>query len=297
MGWKPDTIRLTVCWKQTLSMKLNAAGAVAVALIAAIAPTSPTYAGLEANPTALKAISFEPASDSPVESTLLPAFGPPTSAPVQAAATDALPSGESLPIGPARRTSKSDPSGKSEPASPSAFSSTRMGYGLALVVILIFLVRWGVKKAARRVGTMAAQLGPAGRAPSGVLSVLARYPVGRGQSLVLLKMDQRVLLLNQTPDGFRMLTEVQAPEEVASLLIKTRDEQSESLSSKFSKLLKRFERDPDFVEYDIDTNFDEAPAPPSDTVFPDTTVSRDQLGSDPLASIRRRLEQLQEAAS
>lgn len=150
---------------------------------------------------------------------------------------------ESLPLG-----LGPSPDPKQPARSTGSYSVGRTIFALAAVIGAILLVRWIVKALAARTGGIASQLGPGGRAPSGVLSVLARYPVARGQSLVLLQMDQRVLLLGQSADGFRALAQISDPEEVASLIIKTRDEESASLAARFTSMLHGFERDPDLAE-------------------------------------------------
>lgn len=118
---------------------------------------------------------------------------------------------------------------------------------LAVVVALIFALRGLLGRVAAR-GGLRAQLGAGGRAPSGVLEVLGRYPVSRGQTLVLLRLDQRVMLLGQSSSGFRTLADFSDPSEVASLLMRTRDEDSESLSGRFRHMLSKFERDPAMTE-------------------------------------------------
>src|SRR5262249_34396680 len=72
---------------------------------------------------------------------------------------------------------------------------------LAGVVALILVLGVVVKRVARRGGGLLGALGPGGRAPSGLLEVLGRYPVGRGATLVLLKLDRRILLLCQGGGG------------------------------------------------------------------------------------------------
>jgi len=99
-------------------------------------------------------------------------------------------------------------------------------------------------RSARGVGGLRGQLGAGGRSPSGLLQVLGRYPVARGQTLVLLKLDRRVLLLCQTQSAFSPLAEVTEPDEVASILRQSRDAEEESLSSRFNALLGLVERDP-----------------------------------------------------
>ncbi len=122
------------------------------------------------------------------------------------------------------------------------------GFGAtALLGGVLLLVRWGARKAAGA-GGVAAQLGAGGRAPAGVLSVLGRYPVSRGHSLVLLKLDRRVLLLGQSPAGFTTLSELNDPDDVASVLAKTADADGTGLTRRFNDMLRGLERDPKLVE-------------------------------------------------
>ncbi|MFI4882880.1 MAG: flagellar biosynthetic protein FliO [Phycisphaerales bacterium JB064] len=116
---------------------------------------------------------------------------------------------------------------------------------VALVVGLILVLAAAARFLSRRSGSLAAMMGPGGRAPSGVLEVLARYPVGRGQVMVLLRIDRRVLLLSQTVGGksagFTTLAQFDDPSEVAAILRQTRDEASESMSVRFRQALERFQ--------------------------------------------------------
>lgn len=128
-------------------------------------------------------------------------------------------------------------------AASSSFAFARTLGALGLVVVLIIALALVARRLARRGGLMA-QLGAGGRAPSGVLEVLGRFPAGRGCTLVLLKLDRRVLLVCQTSGKGLMgahamttLCEVTEPEQVASILVKTRDEQGESLARRFEAVL------------------------------------------------------------
>lgn len=121
----------------------------------------------------------------------------------------------------------------------------RTALALLAVLSLIFVGATVVRRLAVFGGDLACSLGPGGRAPSGVLSVLGRYPVGGGERLVLLKVDRRVLLLSQSVgrwrspgSGFRTLCEISDPEEVASILVKSRDEQGDSIADRFRSLLQ-----------------------------------------------------------
>lgn len=117
---------------------------------------------------------------------------------------------------------------------------------LGVVVAIMVALAWGVRRVARARGGLAAELGPAGRAPSGVLSVLGRYPIARGQTLVLLRLPQRVLLLSQTHSwrqsggGLRTLAEVSDPDEVADLITRSEDDAQSSLRQRFNGLLRGF---------------------------------------------------------
>jgi hypothetical protein len=109
-----------------------------------------------------------------------------------------------------------------------------------------------VRFISKRQGGLRAGLGAGGRSPAGVLEVLGRYPVGRGATLVLLKLDRRVLLLSQSAMGkfglgssFSTLCEVSDADEVASILVKTRDADGDSMAEKFRSMLSRFDRSMD----------------------------------------------------
>ncbi len=100
---------------------------------------------------------------------------------------------------------------------------------LGAVIGLILLLRPLLKR-------LAGPLGNA-RAPSGVIEALARYPFGKGQSLVLLKLDSRILLLCQTSQGSNLITEMTNPDDVASILRRVHDEKGESFNRKLEGLL------------------------------------------------------------
>jgi flagellar biogenesis protein FliO len=76
-----------------------------------------------------------------------------------------------------------------------------------------------------------------GASPPGVLETLGRYPFGRHNSLVLLRLDQRILLVSQTAQGSSTLAEVTCAEEVASILRCVQDEGGESFSRRIEGLL------------------------------------------------------------
>ncbi len=116
---------------------------------------------------------------------------------------------------------------------------------LGVVIGAILLIGAGVRKIARAKGGLLAELGAGGKAPAGVLEVLGRYPISRSSMLVLLKLDRRILLTCQTQGrrgaatGMSMLCEITDPEEVASILLKTREEEGDSLAKKFEAMLAK----------------------------------------------------------
>ncbi|CAN5863303.1 hypothetical protein BH11PLA1_BH11PLA1_09840 [soil metagenome] len=128
------------------------------------------------------------------------------------------------------------------------------GMALPLGVVLgIMVLCVAVLKRAMRGGTsLASALGAGGKAPAGIIDVLGRFPVAKGQLLVLVKVDRRVLLLGHSAPtrgsghaggGFTTLCEMTDPEEVASLL--QRAEASTAVTAPFASLLRRQADEPD----------------------------------------------------
>lgn len=123
-------------------------------------------------------------------------------------------------------------------------STLRTVVSLGVVVMLIGGAGFGLRTLARM--GVGKTLGAGAGSPSGVCEVLARYPAGRGLTLVVLKIDRRVLLLGQVAsttgrvDSVSTLTTFDDAADVASLLMKTQDEQGHSLSAKFREVLSGF---------------------------------------------------------
>lgn len=120
----------------------------------------------------------------------------------------------------------------------------RVAGALGFVLALILLVFKAIRGGARARGGLIAAAGPGGRAPSGVLSVLGRYPLGRGQTLLLMKLDRRVLLVAQTVGSragpsLATLAEIVDPEEAASIAAKC--EQASPEAGRFRAELNRYD--------------------------------------------------------
>ncbi|MHC4427866.1 MAG: hypothetical protein ACYS0D_04590 [Planctomycetota bacterium] len=110
----------------------------------------------------------------------------------------------------------------------------RVTAALAAVLGLLYLVRALLRRAG-----VGGPLGGGGR-PGGVLGVLARYPIARGQQLVLLKLGSRVVLLHQSRAGLTPISEVVEPDEVAALLGRIEGDGREVTSGRFTAMLERF---------------------------------------------------------
>ncbi len=178
------------------------------------------------------------------------------------------------------------PLGESEAAGPSGaaqasgfrvWGMARTLLALGLVVGLVFACRGLIRKAVKNSSSLSVLLSAGGRAPSGVLEVLGRYPIARRTTLVLLKIDRRVLLLSQSEQGFQTLAEITDADEVASILMKTSSEQSESLTDRFQSIFQQYERG---------RGVENTPVAPE---IVDLTESR-----NPLGSLRMRLAGMQE---
>lgn len=180
-----------------------------------------------------------------------------------------------------------------QPESKVGGSTLQTIAALGGVVTLILVAGVVVKRVARRGGGLLGALGPGGRAPSGLMEVLGRYPVGRGATLVLLKMDRRILLLCQGGgklggSGMTTLSEITDPEEVASILLKTRDEEGDSMARRFQSVLRGEEQTAAEVL--------DPPAPTRSAAAltgPDSfELTQARAKHKPTASIRTRLDSL-----
>ena len=113
---------------------------------------------------------------------------------------------------------------------PRTNGALRTAGALTLVIVLLLATRSVLK----RFG------GPlTGGRPSGVLQVLARFPIGRGQHLVLLQLGRRIVLVHQAKTGMTSLSEVSDPDEVAQLLARVEAGSSEKRSAGFQTILGR----------------------------------------------------------
>ncbi|MEZ6318030.1 MAG: flagellar biosynthetic protein FliO [Phycisphaerales bacterium] len=197
------------------------------------------------------------------------------------------------------------------------------GIALAIVVALILALAWIYERSTRARRGVSGSGGS--RSPAGLIEVLARYPMGPRQSLVLLKFDRRVLLLNQTsPRGGPMVTttlcELTDAEDVASVLVKVRDADGETINRAFRDAMERADRttgaalaepDPMSARFEVPVEpkpMARAAAPAFEIDYDPEDLRRtvggseadrnqlwEELGTDrgsrdPIGSLRRRLE-------
>lgn len=160
-------------------------------------------------------------------------------------------------LGAGTRGGEANTAGEAKPSSVGAIlkndlvrTTLSLGFVLALIVCMAVVMK---KVGKRRAGaSLAAAIGPGGASPSGVMEVLGRYPIARGQSLVLLRIHRRVLLMSHTAPalrlrsggtgGFVTLAEFSDPEEVAGIIMRANEQESESMTAKFRSILGQFER-------------------------------------------------------
>jgi flagellar biogenesis protein FliO len=166
-------------------------------------------------------------------------------APLASAQAVPLPAdSRTLPLGAPAAAERTTPIGSGEDSS--IIEIVRTLGSLTLVVGLIGALAFAAKWFAKKQGGLAGQLGAGGRAPSGVAQILARYPMSRGQTLVLMHIGSRVLVTFHATGGkagptMTPLCEITDPEEVADLLLKTREEEAAETQARFREAVESAE--------------------------------------------------------
>ncbi len=194
-------------------------------------------------------------------------------------------------------------------AAAGGLGAARTVLSLGVVLGLAIAAAAAAKRLARAQGGLAAAVGAGGVAPAGILEIIGRYPIARGQKLILLRLDRRVLLLSHVAPsrlsrggGFSTLCEITDPDDVASILTKSRDAEGESLAAKFQSLLGRYGGDGAAEEMDEE----DADPPELRTVKLGPEGDRAELWDDrpmrlvaepdAVSEIRRRLEAMRGGA-
>lgn len=157
---------------------------------------------------------------------------------------------DSRPLGPSQATGSLEEGVRMAPvAGPNV---VRTVASLGAVLGVIFAGAAIFKKFAGRNQSLAGSLGAAGKSPAGILEIIGRYPLNRGNTLVLLRLDNRVLLLSQSISAsgrglirpgavsLNTLCEVTGAADVASILAKARDAEGESINARFQSILSDY---------------------------------------------------------
>ncbi|MCA9302531.1 MAG: flagellar biosynthetic protein FliO [Phycisphaerales bacterium] len=122
------------------------------------------------------------------------------------------------------------------------------------VLLLIFGLATLYKRLAKTQGGLAGALGAGGSAPGGLVEVLGRYPVSSKMTLVVMRFDRRILLLSHAGGGrgknaslgaMTTLCELDKPEDVASVLLKVRDIEGDSIARSFARTLQEADESQD----------------------------------------------------
>ena len=126
------------------------------------------------------------------------------------------------------------------PSGEGAGEAFQVGASLAGVLALIWVLRYLLRRAR---GDYAGRRILAGAgAPSGVASILAKYPLSRGQQVVLLEVGRRVIVAHQGDGSMSTLSEITDADEVADLKARLsgveRTERDKTFDAKLSSSLE-----------------------------------------------------------
>jgi flagellar biogenesis protein FliO len=159
----------------------------------------------------------------------------------RAAADDAIgtiPAPTPTPIASPDGADSMDASGGHAIAAPSASfagDAVRTVVALGAVLALALVAR---QVARRLMDPLAA------RRPSGVVQILARFPVAKGQTILLLSVGTRILCVHQSAGRMETLSEFTDPTEIAAL--RSRVEAGSADRARFEReLTQSLEREPD----------------------------------------------------
>jgi len=153
--------------------------------------------------------------------------------------TSATPARESLGLGlPVSASPKVSVATGGEPKNwwsafdPRKNEITRVLGALAVVIGLVLLGKSFLRRAG---GAM-----PGQERPSGVMEILARYPVARGQQMILMKIARRIVVLHQAGHAMTTVSEITDPDEVAGLLSRMEAGSNQRGAAKFRQTLNDF---------------------------------------------------------
>ena len=158
-------------------------------------------------------------------------------------------SNSTLPLGaPRERALPLNPEENSSVSYALPQGMTRTVLSLAGVLLVIFALAHIAKRVAKSSGSLTSKLGAGGEAPSGLVEVLGRYPLAPKLTLVVMRFDRRILLLEHahgsrgrrsTSGSMRTLSELTDPEDVASVIRKVQGASPESHAKQFERTLRQ----------------------------------------------------------
>lgn len=114
---------------------------------------------------------------------------------------------------------------------------------LGVVIALVFGLRWMLRR-----GGIVASAAPQGS----IVEVLSRTTVAPRSHVVLLRIGQRILIVNDSPSGMRTLASVHEPEEVADLLGAIDAARPSSMTKSFGGVMSRLSQGWSSSEVDQD---------------------------------------------
>ena len=180
-----------------------------------------------------KPAAADPTADTTSPVPQAPVAGP-VAAPVAAPPASLPPTHSALDSEPIRRHGNDSGSGTTGFTHSQGMELSRVGFALALVIALIFFLRWLGRKIFQQPG-----IGQSTRA----VQILARTPLAPRQHIVLLRVGRRVIVVGECGAQMNPLCEISDGDEVAALLGQLQDEKSKLPSRAFGALFQRAKRD------------------------------------------------------
>jgi flagellar biogenesis protein FliO len=126
------------------------------------------------------------------------------------------------------RATQADP----QPTVP-GFDLPKVAGALALVLALIFTLRWLLRRSMNAAGLPGA---------THAVQVLTRSPVSPRQQVLLVRVGRRLLVVADCNGQLNSLSEISDPDEVAALIGQLHDEKLTAASGSFGNLLGRWRR-------------------------------------------------------
>lgn len=145
-------------------------------------------------------------------------------------------------------------------SSPPVVDMKRVGLSLGLVLGVIFMARFAMKKMFPAVSV--------GR-NSQVIRVVSRSVVGPKQQFLLVKLGKRLVLVGDSGSSMNPLAEISDPAEVAELVGQLQSESTHSSASAFASIFRKAE-----------TQFEPEPSPVPEATQTHTEIVRRELLAD-----------------